>query len=203
MLAPNGKSWKIYPEKHSRFHDFRSWVKENLSRKFSVLFKFGAWARPISGKLIQKGAFSRKMKLNKFRGVTLTDFWKTHPNLDEFSRNRSSSYPGNWNFEKKKLDEFSRNPSVSEPGKLKFRTNFWMCFPGFCNKPFLIRVNLRMFRIPRMNTRIQRIRFILLKKTWNHYSGIFAWNGHFQTLKSKIRKFLGICPTYIVLNHAK
>ena len=41
-----------------------------------------AWARPISGNLIQNRIFSRKMI---FRGVTQTDFLKTHPNMDEFS----------------------------------------------------------------------------------------------------------------------
>jgi len=61
--------------------------------------------------------------------------------MDEFSRNRSRSYPGNWNIEKI-LDEFSRNSSVSHPGKLKFRKKFWMSFPGFANKALIIRVKL-------------------------------------------------------------
>ena len=51
--------------------------------------------------------------------------------MDEFSRNRSSSYPGNWNFEKI-LNEFSRNPSMSHPGKLKFRKKFLDEFSRIC-----------------------------------------------------------------------
>ena len=124
----------------------------------SVLFKSGVWARTISRKLIQNRTFSQKMNL-EFRGVTQTDFWKFHPNMDEFSKNRSSSchdileklnkysqkidgwtiqksvqlMPENWNFEKI-LDEFLRNQSVSQPGKLKLRENFWMSFPAFANK---------------------------------------------------------------------
>ena len=31
----------------------------------------------------------------KYQGMGSTDFWKTRLYLDEFSRNRSSSYPGN------------------------------------------------------------------------------------------------------------
>ena len=40
-----------------------------------------------------KRAFSRKMTFEEFRGVTQTDFWKSHPNMDEFSGNRSSLCP--------------------------------------------------------------------------------------------------------------
>jgi len=64
-----------------------------------------AGAGPISGKLIQNRAFSRKMKFNKFRSMAQTDFWKTHPNMDEFSRNRSNSCPDI----SKKLNRYSQN----------------------------------------------------------------------------------------------
>ena len=72
---------------------------ENSSRKISKISIFRG--RPISGKLIQ---FFRDFN---FGAMSLTDFWKTHPCvkalkncLDEFSRNRSSSLPQNWNLEK-------------------------------------------------------------------------------------------------------
>ena len=34
------------------------------------------------------------MIFKEFLGVTQTNFWKTHPNMDEFFRNKSSSCPG-------------------------------------------------------------------------------------------------------------
>ena len=44
----------------------------------------GVWVGPIPGKLIQQSIL-------EFWGITRANFWKTHPNMDEFSRNRSSS----------------------------------------------------------------------------------------------------------------
>ena len=110
----------------------------------------GAWARPIFEKLIQSSIL-------EFWGVTQADFWKTHPNMDKFSKNRPSScliffknWIGNkndgWIFQKlvrlmplklrfrKIVDEFSKNRSLSRLGKLKFQENFGMSFPGFVNK---------------------------------------------------------------------
>ena len=58
----------------------------NGKKSFNPYWKIsGSWARQISGKLIQNRAFSRKMIFKEFPGVTQTDFWKTHPNMDEFS----------------------------------------------------------------------------------------------------------------------
>ena len=37
----------------------------------------------IYGKPIQNIAFYRKLIFKEFWGVTQTDFWKTHPNMDE------------------------------------------------------------------------------------------------------------------------
>ena len=77
-------------------------VMENSSmQNIWVLFRIiqiRAWARTISGKLIQNRVNSRKINCEEFRSVTQTDFWKTNPNMDEFSRNRSSSCL--WNFGK-------------------------------------------------------------------------------------------------------
>ena len=36
----------------------------------------------MSGKLIQKRAFTRKMIFKEFQGVTQTEFWKTRPITD-------------------------------------------------------------------------------------------------------------------------
>jgi len=66
---------------------------------------FAAWHRPISGKLIQNRASSRKMIFTEFRGVTQADFWKTHPNIDEFSRNLPGSCPDI----SQKLHRYSQN----------------------------------------------------------------------------------------------
>ena len=118
-------------------HELDRFMEKSSNRQFN---NFGTWNRPISGKLIQNRAFSRKMIFKEFRGATKTDFWKTHPIMDEFPRCRSSSSPdilqklGNWNFEKI-LDEFSGNRFRSYPGELKFRKNFWMSIPEFSNFP--------------------------------------------------------------------
>ena len=58
-------------------------IQVKFMSTYPVLFKFGAWARPISGKLIQQSIL-------EFWGMTRADFWETHPNMDEYSKNRSS-----------------------------------------------------------------------------------------------------------------
>ena len=107
-------------------------LENSFNRQF---YNFGAWHRPIFGKLIQWPGNSSRLfsEISDFRSVTPTDVLKTDPTMNKFSRNRSSLCPGNWKIEKI-LDEFPRNLSVSHPGKLKFRKNFWMSFPGFANK---------------------------------------------------------------------
>ena len=113
-------------------------IQPKFMSSYSVLFKFGAWHRPISGKLIQNRASCRKIISNEIRAVKETDLWETHPNMDEFSKNRSSSCPDIL----QKLNRYSQNiagwvfqkPVCVTPRKLKFRENFWMTFPGFANK---------------------------------------------------------------------
>jgi len=128
---------------------------------YSVLFKFGAWAGPISekliqqlilkfwglshaawhwpisGKLIQNRADSRKIIFDEFRGVTKTGFRKTHPNMDDISRTRSKLdrlahvpiFSKAWiGTRKKMMDEFSKNRSSSCPGNWNFE-KYWMSFP--------------------------------------------------------------------------
>ena len=75
-------------------------MENSSNRQF---YNFGSCHRPISGKLSQNRANS--------------------PNMDEFSKNRSSSCPGN----------------------LKFRRIFRMSFPAFANKALIIRVNVGIF----------------------------------------------------------
>jgi len=88
-------------------------IQSKFMSTYSVLFKFRAWARSISGKLIQQSVL-------EFWGMTRTDFWKTHPTMDKFSKNRSSSCPEfeqNWiGTHTKLMDEFSRKMSGSCPG---------------------------------------------------------------------------------------
>ena len=60
-------------------------IQPKLMSTYSVFFKLGVWARPISGKLIQSSIL-------EFWRMTRVDFWKTHPNMDEFSRNQYRYY---------------------------------------------------------------------------------------------------------------
>ena len=87
---------------------------------------------------LDKNNFTSYSYWQLFGGVSQIDFWKTYPNMDEFSKNRSSSCPDILQklnrYSQKLMDEFSRNRSVSRPGQLKFRENFWMSFPEFANK---------------------------------------------------------------------
>ena len=114
----------------------------------------GAWATSIYGKLIQSSIL-------EFWGMTQADFWNTHLNMDEFSRNRSSSCPDilqklnrysqkidGWIFQKsvqlipqklkfrKNTEWVFQKSACVTPGKLKFRKNFWVSFPGFANKGY-------------------------------------------------------------------
>ena len=71
----------------------------------------GAWARPISGKLIQQSILefwgmtrvalwkTHPKKFDEFRGVTQTDFWKTHPDILQ-KLNRYSQKTAGWIFQK-------------------------------------------------------------------------------------------------------
>jgi len=74
-------------------------------------------------------------EISVFRGGTQTDSWKTHPVSFRNFNFRVISWTDLWET-RPYLDEFSRNRSVSRPGELKFRENFWMSFPGFVNKGF-------------------------------------------------------------------
>ena len=47
----------------------------------------------------------RPTLFTEFRGVTQADFWKTHPNIDEFSRNLPGSCPDI----SQKLHRYSQN----------------------------------------------------------------------------------------------
>ena len=70
----------------------------------------------IYGKLIQNRAFSRKIIFSQFRGVTKTDFWNTHPNMEiEISNKMDVFFSRNWSVTPQKteisekfLDEFSK-----------------------------------------------------------------------------------------------
>ena len=53
--------------------------------------------------------------ISQFRGVTKTDFWNTHPNMEIEISN--------------KMDVFFLEIGLSRPRKLKFRKSFWMSFP--------------------------------------------------------------------------
>ena len=68
-----------------------------------------------------------KYKRNYSRPLKLY-FWKTHPKA-EF---RILSMPHRPN-----MDEFSRNRSASWPEKPKFRKILWMSFPGFGSKGYV------------------------------------------------------------------
>ena len=75
--------------------------------------------------------------------MTQTNFWKSHPNMDKFSRNGSSSCPDilqKLSTHKKIMDEFSRIGPAHAP-EIEISKKYWMSFPG---KPFQglsIRVN--------------------------------------------------------------
>ena len=60
------------------WHELDRLMENSSNRQFK---NFGAWHRPISGKLIQSRAFSLKMTFKEFRGVTQTDSWKTRPGI--------------------------------------------------------------------------------------------------------------------------
>ena len=49
-------------------------ILPKLMGSYSVLFEFGVWARPISGKLSQ-------FSILEFWDMAQSDFWKTHPKL--------------------------------------------------------------------------------------------------------------------------
>ena len=95
---------------------------------YSLLFKIGSRARPIFGKLIQKGDlvdtnFERILSRD-------TDIWKY---LDKFSRNRSGSYP----CISSKLNRYSWNLHgwvFQKSVWIIIRKTFWMNFPWFANK---------------------------------------------------------------------
>ena len=110
---------------------------------FRSIIQAGSWeTHPIVNfdfwKTHPKLNISLKIIFKDFRGVTQTDVWKTYPNMDQFSRNPTSSCPDilqklnrfspkmmdeffrNWS-RSYQLDGFSRNPSLSHPGKLEFR----------------------------------------------------------------------------------
>ena len=91
-------------------HELDRFTENSSNRQFE---NFGAWQ-----------IWTSLPEICLAHALIIYKNWKgTHKKLtDEFSRNRSSSCPGNWNFERK-LDEFSRNWSVSHPGKLKFQKN--------------------------------------------------------------------------------
>ena len=86
------------------------------------------------------GELHKIILVGKEKGMAQADVWKTHPNMDQFSRNRSSSYPDilqklNW-YSQKLMDEFSRNRAgyILEMEILK---KYWMSFPeiGLCHAP--------------------------------------------------------------------
>ena len=93
----------------------------------------GAWHRPISGKIIQIWTSFPEIDLSHAPIFYKNSIGNPKKIMDEFSRNRYNSCPGNWIFEKI-LNEFSRNPSVAHPEKLTYWKKFWMSFPGFANK---------------------------------------------------------------------
>ena len=117
---------KIY----GNFHHNRWGAREQMNPYWQI---FGAWTKQIYGKLIQ--IWTSFPVIGLAHAQIFYKNWVSTPKkfIDEFSRNRFSSCPGNWNYETI-LDEFSRNRSVSHPEKLKCRKNFWMGFPGFANK---------------------------------------------------------------------
>ena len=130
-------------------------IQSKLMGTYSVLFKIGALARPISGKLIQSSIL-------EFWGMTQTGYWKTYPKQSILSKNVIERIPGhdtdrfleNWSkygwifqesvwliprfFTKTEvLIKFLwiRSPEIGLcPLKLKFRKKLWMSFPGFANK---------------------------------------------------------------------
>ena len=87
----------------------------------------GAWARPISGKLIQSS-------ISEFWGMRQADFGKSHPNMDEFSKNWSSPCPDilqKLNSENIDAWVFQKSLCVlHRKTERLFRTSF----PGFVNR---------------------------------------------------------------------
>ena len=82
------------------------------------------------------------------RGHRMTEahFWKTHPNINEFSRNRSSSSPDVLQklnrYLQKMMDEFSRNRSSPCPGNGNFgKISEWVL------QDFQIRFNLNRLSV--------------------------------------------------------
>ena len=106
---------------------FRKWSMVNSSN--SQFYNFGAWHRSISGKLIQNRAFSQKMIFKEFRGGTKTDFRKTNPNMEKFSKNLAHVpiFNKNWiGAHKILMDKFSRNWSSSCPENCNFEKTGWV-----------------------------------------------------------------------------
>ena len=86
----NQNSWVPIQFSSNSGYELEQFPEIPSNRQF---YNFEAWVSSISGKLIQNRAYNRKMIFKEFRAVTQTNLLKTHPNMDEFSRNRSSSCP--------------------------------------------------------------------------------------------------------------
>ena len=81
--------FKYIPDKHQIFHvpsnGCATADEVRFSFRFVLIGKF-PWHELVR-------FLENQLSILEFLGVTQTDFSKTHPNMDKFSRNRSSSCP--------------------------------------------------------------------------------------------------------------
>ena len=107
------------------FRKFSQSLKPGKSIHTNFLFNFCSISGHYSDLLLENSSVffvSTYLGFFKYRDMSWTDFWKTGPYLDEFSINLSVSRPEffEYHFTAKCsiLDEFSKNRSSSCPGNL-------------------------------------------------------------------------------------